>query len=237
MLNPEDPLSKVIDEARSKYTFASDDVRIYRIGYSSDTDDYLSYVEFPASMTADQSYMTSGDTLYIKTDPPFKRFNDKFGDYDRLELTTYSLLCHCYNNPIHRVWKDESPLPRVAKELGLTAEESEMINKAAEEHAKYGVDAVLVELEDRMRNTRFNPFYLKETFSNENLYKKWREEQRADILSLMETSITDDYPFCCELHVKIIRGTDLLAADLSGTSDPYCTAIYKTQRKSTSSIK
>lgn len=237
-LQPEDTLTKVLDTVRDTLNCTIDDgTRIYRVGYSSDTDDNLSFIELSKNDSSDQTYMTSGDTLYVKKEPPFKTFKDKFGNYDRVELTTYCLLCHCYSNPIHRVWKDESPLPKIAKGLGLTDEETDSINKVAEEHAKFGVDAVLVELEDRMKMTPYNGFYFKESFENANLYKKWLEEQRSEVFGLMETAVTEDYPFCCELHVKIIKGTGLLAADIGGTSDPYCTAIYKTQRKSTSIIK
>lgn len=237
-LDPEDTLSKVVKDACSRFGGDPAAAHICRVGYSADSDDYLSYVELNKADTADMTHMTSGDTLYVRFDPPFKTFSDKFGACDKLELMTYSMLCHCHNNPIHRGWKcSESPLQTAAARLGIEKEESEDINNKALDHAKYGVDAVLVELEDRMRNTRFNPFYASNSFENPNLYKKWFEEQRAEILGLMETAISNDYPFCCELHVKVISGAGLLAADIGGTSDPYCTVIYKTQRKSTSRVK
>lgn len=236
---PGQKLKEMVKEVCKKHKTKYSEAHLCRLAFSSDTDDAWAYVELSQDKTVNEVYMEDNDFLCIKFDPPFKRFNDKFGRYKEPGTMAYSMLCHCFNNPIHRVWKkgnEDFAIENIAPKLGVSSESAEKINAAALDHAKFGVDAVLVELEDRMRNTRFNPFYTPESFACKEVYNKWLEEQRQDILNLIEISLTNDYPFCCELHITVLRGANIFRPKSLRSPDPYCTLIYKTQRKSTNHV-
>ena len=236
---PGTKLKEMVKEVCKVYKTKYSEAHLCRLAFSSDTEDACAYVELDQNKTAEEVYMEDDDLLCIKFDPPFKRFNAKFGNHKEDGTMAYSMLCHCFNNPIHRVWKkgsEDFSIEGLAAKLGVGKEAAKKINAAAIDHAKFGVDAVLIELEDRMRNTRFNPFYTEDSFSCKAVYNKWLEEQRQDILNLMEISLTHDYPFCAELHITVLRGANIYRRKSLRNPDPYCTLIYKTQRKSTDHV-
>lgn len=237
--NPNTRLKDMVKEVCELNKTNHSNAHLCRLAFSSDTEDAWAYVELDQDRTAEEVYMEDNDFLCIKFDPSFKHFNDKFGKYKEDGTMAYSMLCHCFNNPIHRIWKkgnEDFSIESIASKLGVTKDATKKLNSAAIDHAKYGVDAVLIELEDRMRNTRYNPFYTPESFSSKEIYNIWLEEQRQEILNLMEISLTHDYPFCCELHITGLRGSNIYRKKSLRNPDPYCTLIYKTQRKSTEYI-
>ena len=229
-------LSEIVNATCGEHGDNPEQARLYRVGFSSEPGTRRTLVELDQTATMDQVYMTEGDTLVVRLMPPFKTFQEKFGDIKDTKKTAYSVIAHCYYNPIHRVWKkvDEGcPLPAIAADMKLSESDTKAINEAAQQHALYGCDEILIELADRIANTAGNDYYKSSSFDDRDYYKKWLEEQRKEVLNLMETYVRESDDFCCEVEMKAVRGTDLLAADLNGLSDPYVILAYKTQRKST----
>ena len=229
-------LSEVVISICGDHGVKPEQARLYRAGFSSEPGTRRTLVELDQTATMDQVYMTEGDTLVVRLMPPFKTFQEKFGDLKDTKKTAYSVIAHCYHNPIHRVWKkvdEENPLPAIAADLKLSESEAEAINVDAREHALYGCDEILVELADRIANTAGNEYYKSSSFANKDYHKKWLEEQRKEVIGLMESYITESDDFCCEVEMKAVRGTNLPSADFNGLSDPYVVLTYKAQRKMT----
>lgn len=229
-------LSEIVDKICTSQGDDPSNYRLYRVGLSSETGGRRTLVELDQKATMDQVYMVEGDTLAIRPPLPFKTFQEKFRQENGFEKTLFSLISHCYYNPIHKVWKkvgEESPLPGIATRLKLQFDETGLIEEEAQKHSLYGCESILAELANRIANTGGNEYYARETFADREFYKQWVEEQRKEVLELMETCVTELKDFCCEIEVNVVKGTNLLSADLNGLSDPYVVLAYKSQRKST----
>ena len=236
-------------------------VKLYRRSLNSDPLGTHALVELSREETAENVFMIDEDVLIMKIKTPFTTLVEKFGKHGET-LEAYSLLCHCFFNPIHPRGKDDSLLTKAVTRLKLPSKEAQRIENAAGDHAKYGPDAILVELIDRLKMSKTNTFYTRNSFKNDLQYDKWLLEQREAVLSLMRTTIFDNFPFCGELHVRVIRGSHLVTSSSSSSAaattsspgtdsdsdsdsdseggrsggskgDPYCTAILRTQRQST----
>ena len=207
-------------------------VRLFLCGYSSDIPNRTIDVEIPVDSTPAEEFITDHDLLAVKVKPPFASRADKFGTYEeRYEI--YSLLCHCYIDPLHRKSRDKSVLPKVAVALGLAGDRCSELENMASEHALYGGESVLVELADRLSQARFHPFYTPESFASPEIYQRWLQEQRNSTAALMRAVVFDSAPFAAELYVGVVKGKDLPPTDDTGLVDAYVTVIYKTQRRST----
>ena len=207
----------VIDQVCSSKSIDSKKATLYRRGLNSDPAGPHALVELPRDATAEEVFMVDEDSLVVKIRTPFTTLVEKFGKYGE-SLEAYSLLCHCFFNPILPRGQDDALLTKVVSRLRLPAKEAQRIENAAGEHAKYGPDAILVELLDRLRTSKANAFYTRRSFKNDLQYNKWLEEQREAVLALMRTTIFDNFPFCGELHVRIVRGTSLTAASTTTTT-------------------
>lgn len=239
----------IIGPVCSKRGIDSEKVKLYRRSLNSDPSGTHALVELSKDDTAEDVFMIDEDVLIMKLSTPFTTLVEKFGKHGE-NLAAYSLLCHCFFNPIHPRGKDDSLLTKAVTRLKLPSKEAQRIENAAGDHAKYGPDAILVELIDRLRTSKMNTFYTRKSFKNDLQYNKWLVEQREAVLSLMRTTIFDNFPFCGELHVRVIRGSHIVSLSSSSSSsppvdsdsdktsggskgDPYCTAILRTQRQST----
>lgn len=215
-----------------KHGISSKGVRLFLCSYSSDYPNRTIDVEIPMTSTPAEEFITDNDLLAVKVKPTFHNRVDKFGEYDeRYEI--YSLLCHCYMDPLHPKPRDKTILPHIALTYNLAGERCAELENAAAEHAKYGAESVLLELEDRLAQSRFHTYYTQESFATQEIYQRWMQEQRAAVAALMRTVVFDGAPFAAELFVGIVKGKDFPPTDETNLIDPFVTVIYKTQRRST----
>lgn len=215
-----------------KHGMSSKGVRLYLCSYSSDYPNKTIDIEIPMTSTPAEEFVTDNDLLAIKVKPTFHNRAEKFGTYDE-KYEVYSLLCHCYIDPMHPKTRDKTILPQIALAHNLSGDRCSDLENAAAEHAKYGAESVLLELEDRLAQSRFHTYYTPDSFASQEIYQRWIQEQRATVASLMRSVVFDSAPFAGELFVGVVKGKDFPPTDETDLVDSYVTVVYKTQRKST----
>lgn len=236
---PRRPLKEsVLDLACSHNGLDPKRAFLFLVSLSADTSDVNAHIPIDPSRCPADYHLVEGDTLAVKLLAPFSS-STKFAQASASDAAAAFLFAaHCEHEPVTvRPAAAATVLPALGKALGIGPQQCDELEAVAKDHATWGAQSLLLELDGRARAAASDPHYTRESFSDEASFVEWLKEELALVSATMRNIVFERFQFCAELHVTLEKANNLLAADLTGLSDPYCVVLYKGQRKTTKTLK
>lgn len=187
-------------------------------------------------LTAHQLGLSDGDTIIIRTKPPFKALSEKFGTREDNHLAFF-LACLCEVEPIQPKPDGVDILVPLRQALMIEEDDAAKILESAKQCAAFGNESMLVELEDRLRLSKSLRWYNESAFETPAIYEQWLDDRRKDIIRIMRLFLFEARPFVGLLQLTISKIEGLPPAALSGGPEMFCEVGYTGQRAHTKTTK